>query len=88
MGLVSRENAMTRIVIDDVLREKLRGFTEPLDLCDDKGRVLARMVPVADVPIYVGRECPLSREEIEDRVKNPGKLYTGDEIDAMLKGRG
>ncbi len=78
---------MTRIVIDDVLREKLKGLTCELELCDDKGNVLALLVPAPNPPIYVGRECPLSEEEIAERIKNPGRLYTGEEIDALLEKR-
>jgi hypothetical protein len=64
---------MLRIVIDDYLREKLLGFTEPLDLCDDKGRVLARMTLAADKPIYVDPERPRSSPEFEDRTHTDGK---------------
>ncbi|MGL4554678.1 MAG: hypothetical protein ACRC33_26225 [Gemmataceae bacterium] len=78
---------MARIVIDDVLKAKLQGLAVPLDLCDETGRVVAQVFPVPKVPIYVGMECPLSQEEIEERIKNPGKLYTGAEIDAMLEKR-
>ena len=32
---------MTRILLDEVLREKLRQLKEPLELCDEAGRVLS-----------------------------------------------
>lgn len=78
---------MTRVAIDEALRAKLHNLTTPLELCDDKGNVLAILWPTPTPSIYVGRECPLSPEEIEDRVKNPGRLYTGEEIDALLEKR-
>ena len=38
---------MTRLVLDSELREKLRDLTEPLELCDESGRELAHLTPVA-----------------------------------------
>ncbi len=39
---------MTVIVVDAELRSKLHNLTEPLQLCDADGRILARVVPVSD----------------------------------------
>jgi hypothetical protein len=36
---------MTRILVDPALREKLRDLKEPLELCDESGRVLAVVIP-------------------------------------------
>ena len=65
----------------------MKGLTTPAELCDDKGNVVARVLPSLNPPIYVGRECPLSQEEIERRSKNPGRLYTHDEITELLENR-
>jgi hypothetical protein len=43
---------MTRIVLDAESLEKLKNLTESLDLCDESGRVLGRLVPVCDTPEY------------------------------------
>lgn len=34
---------MKRITLDDVLREKLGNLAEDVELCDDQGRVVARI---------------------------------------------
>ena len=38
---------MTRIICDAALREKLHDLATPLELCDESGHVLARVVPGA-----------------------------------------
>lgn len=57
---------MTRIVLDDYLREKLRNLAEPLELCDETGRVLAHVVPVSATqePAYEPSEPPVSEDEL------------------------
>jgi hypothetical protein len=40
---------MTRIVVDELLRSKLHNLSEPLELCDESGRVLARLTPKLDL---------------------------------------
>ncbi len=39
---------MTRIVVDAALKQRFQNFVRPIELCDEHGRVLARMTPVAD----------------------------------------
>jgi hypothetical protein len=39
---------MTRIVLDAAFWSKLQDLKQPLELCDESGRVLARLVPVPD----------------------------------------
>ncbi len=39
---------MMRIVVDDRLRTFFQNFTRELDVCDESGRILARMYPVRD----------------------------------------
>ena len=74
------EQSMSRIVIDDVLREKLTGLKETVELCDASGLVVAKVTPVNDAATYRGYEPRLSREEIEERSKNIGRTYTTAEV--------
>ena len=59
---------MTRIVIDDVLREKLLGLQGDVELCDASGRVLARVVLVATRVKLEAPIPPISRKEFERRL--------------------
>ena len=54
---------MTKIIVDEVLRSKLRNLTEPLELCDESGHVLAREFPTVDLSEYEPWEPPISEEE-------------------------
>jgi len=54
---------MTRVIVDAALRTKLHDFHEPLELCDEAGRVLARVVPVANVLEYEPLEREVSDED-------------------------
>ena len=71
---------MTRIVIDDVLREKLLGLRETAELCDASGQVLACVMPP---PIKVSLEDlipPMSEEELQRRLNYSGPTYTTEEV--------
>jgi hypothetical protein len=72
---------MTRIVMDDVLREKLNGLNEVVELCDASGHVLARVVPT---PMQVALEDlipPISEEELQRRLNTPpSRTYTTEEV--------
>ena len=70
---------MTRIVIDDVLRQKLNGLGESVELCDASGRVVARVTPL-ETATYVGREPRISEEEREERRKYDGPMRTTTEV--------
>ena len=41
---------MTQILVDPVLRGMLQNFRQPLELCDESGRVLALVIPALDPP--------------------------------------
>ena len=58
---------MTRITLDADLRSKLLNLTQPLELCDESGRVLARVLPAIDASMYEGLEPQISEEELQRR---------------------
>jgi len=62
---------MTQIIVDAALRGKLNGLTEPLELCDEAGKVLAHVTPVPDELQYEAAEPPLSADELERRRQEP-----------------
>ncbi|HEX7449405.1 MAG TPA: hypothetical protein VF306_17750 [Pirellulales bacterium] len=63
---------MTRIMVDAELRGKLGDLSEPLDLCDESGRVIGRVLPVTTALPPGYSEPPLSEEEWKRREQEPG----------------
>lgn len=70
---------MKSVPVDDVLRSKLANFTVPLAICDDSGRVLARVVPQSDLSDYQLTEPRISVEELRRR-KNSDQWYTTAQV--------
>jgi hypothetical protein len=72
---------MTRIVIDDVLREKLNGLEGIVELCDTSGKVLARVMPTLAMQLSPEDLIPpISEEELDRRQNSPGRTYTTEEV--------
>lgn len=71
---------MTRIVVDALLRERLQDLSAPLELCNDDGRVVARLMPVYDPEEYGPLEPPISEEELARRESSSEKRYTTEEV--------
>ena len=61
---------MNRIIIDDSLKTKLFGASEPVVLCDGSGSALGHFVPI--VSVGVKDECPYSQEELQRMRAEPG----------------
>jgi hypothetical protein len=76
---------MTRITLDAELQRKLLDLTQPLELCDESGHVLARVLPVMDPALYEGLEPQISEEELQRRWQSKGKTYTTAEVLAHLE---
>jgi hypothetical protein len=76
---------MDRIIVDDALRNKLRNLTESLELCDESGRMLARLIPASQLPNNSPWGPPISAEELRRREKSD-KWYTTEEVLAHLRG--
>ncbi len=76
---------MTRIICDTALREKLHNLAKPLELCDEAGHVLARVVPMLDLELEASSEPQISREELDRRTASRGKTYTTAEVLAYLE---
>jgi len=76
---------MTRVVLDDLLRSRLRNLAEPVELCDESGRVVARVYPTADVSGYESWVPPISDEELRRLEESTEKRYTTAEVLAHLE---
>jgi len=76
---------MTKLILDADLKNKLLNLTEPLELCDEAGRVLARLFPAEDPAEYECWEPPISEEELTRRAQSNEKRYTTAEVLAYLE---
>lgn len=70
---------MTRIVVDQILLNKLGGLSQYMELCDDTGRVLAHVVPAANLEEYDLTVPAISEEEL-DRREASEKWYTTEQV--------
>jgi hypothetical protein len=77
------ETPMTQVVVDQALLAQLHGLTQPLELCDGSGRVLAHLVPALDPSQYELVEPELSQEELQRRRLEPD--YSTEEVLAHLE---
>jgi hypothetical protein len=62
---------MTRVNLDAALLSKLFNLTQPLELCDESGRLLGRFIPIPDLSRANGAEPQLSEEELQRREQEP-----------------
>jgi hypothetical protein len=75
---------MTRIIVDDDLRTKLQNFAQPLELCDESGRILARLIPRIDASQFEPLEPSIREEELRRREQS-NKWYTTAEVLTHLR---
>jgi hypothetical protein len=70
---------MNQIVIDNETKSRLGDFTEPVEICDATGRVLARLLPVVDLADVEACRPDISEEELQRRERED-KWYTTQEV--------
>jgi len=75
---------MTKVVLDAALRSKLHNLTEPLELCDESGRVLGKVLPSVDLSQYEPWEPPISEEKLRRREQET-ESYTTAEVLTYLE---
>lgn len=71
---------MTRVIVDEALRKRLCNLSEPLELCDESGRVLGRVFPAAELSEYEVWEPPIGDDELRRREQPAEKRYTTAEV--------
>lgn len=73
---------MTRIVLDSGTVAKLQPLSEPVELCDESGRVLGESRPGLETSSRLpeGFDCPFSDEELERRRSSSLPRYTTQEV--------
>jgi hypothetical protein len=78
---------MTRIKLDAELRGKLRNLAEPLELCDETGRVVGRVFPSTDASDYEPTEPQADEEELRRREQSSGRRDSTAEVIGHLERR-
>lgn len=72
---------MTRVTVDADLLSKLHNLTERVQLCDLSGKVMAEVVPAADLQPWI----PEFTEEELREAEQSDKWYTTAEVLARLE---
>jgi hypothetical protein len=85
LRLLNRSKAMTRILLDETLKAKLHNLTQPLELCDETGRVLGRFFPTPDLSQYEPLEPSFNEEELRQQEQANENCYTTGEVVAYLE---
>jgi hypothetical protein len=69
---------MNRIIVDDALKTKLLSADEPCEIVDAAGNKLGCFTPE-----YVGYECPLSEDELDQIERKGGGRPLKDILDDL-----
>jgi hypothetical protein len=78
-----QEISMTRVVVDANLRSQLHDLNQPLEFCDEAGKLLGRFVPEAGGARNEPEPPFLSEEELQRREREAD--YTTAELLAHLE---
>jgi hypothetical protein len=64
---------MTRVIVDQATRLRLKNLAELLEVCDEGGHVLGYFAPISpqNRSHYEGAEVPFSDAEVQDLLKQP-----------------
>jgi len=74
------ESNMGKIVLDSVLREKLHGMNEPLEVFDESGNTLGFVLPVEEYRkrLRPSQDIPFTEEELERFRRAGGGRHLSD----------
>jgi hypothetical protein len=78
---------MTRVTVDADLQKLLLNFTKPLELCDESGSILGKLIPIKPVTTeddWIDLTPDLTDEELEKEIDS-GEGYSTQEIIAEIK---
>jgi len=78
---------MIRVVVDAALRSKLLDMAQPVELCDESGRVLGRVLPEVNIADWEPVAPDLSEEELQRR-ENESESLSTEEMLAHLESLG
>jgi hypothetical protein len=79
---------MTRVIIDPEVRKVLLNFTKPLDLCDESGSILGKLIPtkpITDTDDWIDLTPDETDEEIQRAIDSGEETYSTDELIGQIK---
>ena len=76
---------MTRVTLDEMLWTRLHNLIDAVELCDQSGRVVARVYPAADPSEYEPWVPPISDDELNRLEESDEKRYSTTEVLAHLE---
>lgn len=76
---------MTQVFLNAALRSQLLNLSKPLELCDEKGKVVALVYPAVDPSLYHPLEPQVSEEELDRRERCDQKRFSTTEVLARLE---
>ncbi|MBP88831.1 MAG: hypothetical protein CMJ64_19315 [Planctomycetaceae bacterium] len=76
---------MTRVTLDTNTTHRLLEFMQPVEVCDEQGRVVGRFIPRADLNDWEPVSGGVSEDELDRREQETDSLTTS-EVLAHLKG--
>ena len=76
---------MNRIKLNAELRKLLGNLTEPLELCDETGRVIGRILPEIDLSGWDLTEPADSEEELQRREQETESCSTAELLSRLEK---
>jgi hypothetical protein len=71
---------MTQVILDASMRSKLFDLRQPLDLCDESGKIIAHVIPVLDPADYEPVPPPELTEEELRAIEQSSRWYTSEEV--------
>jgi len=72
---------MTKLMVDEKTAGKLKGFKDPVLLCDPSGHVIGRVIPPS---LYDGLVIPFTEEELR-KAEEETEEYSLAEVLAELE---
>ena len=76
---------MSRVMIESAFSSKLECLVQPVELCNESGRVIGRFTPKLDPAKFGPLEPQVSSEELRRRSLSNEKRYTTSEVLAHLE---
>jgi len=67
---------MTQITLDAELRKRLGNLQQPIELCDETGRVVGHVFPAADLSEYDLTSPPFDLEDAQRRLSKVPRYST------------
>jgi len=76
---------MTQVLVNETLRRLLHNLSQPLELCDESGRVVGRVFPTLELSQYEPWVPPFDEDDLRRQEQAGEKRYTTAEVLAHLE---